>query len=88
MKTNLIKTGVKLSEMKNNVIRKGWKFLKEEKSAKGTSEEGMLMYWAITIGIVVLAVVLASLTDGFTALGKMFVDGTNGTITKPNGWGK
>ncbi|MFS0783378.1 hypothetical protein [Bacillus sp. 1P06AnD] len=63
-------------------------FLKDQASVKTTTEEGVLTYAAVVLGIVILGLVFVWLTGGFTAIGNFFNDGITGKNTKPDGWGK
>lgn len=88
MKNSLLKIGTQLNFAKMKAVSKVKSFLKDETSAKSFVEEGYLMYASIVLGIILLAVVIGFLTNGFTSIGTFFNDGVNGNNTKPNGWGK
>lgn len=87
MKNALINAGVLVQGTKEKMVSKFKKFIKEEKSAKGTSEEGYLIYGAIVVGIVVLTIIIATTTNAFDSIGAFFQDGVTGDNTNPNGWG-
>ncbi|MEQ2529121.1 hypothetical protein WMO40_20820 [Bacillaceae bacterium CLA-AA-H227] len=88
MKTTLLlKMGAVVEGTKSNVVSKVKGFLKEETSAKGSSEEGYLVYGGIVIGIIVLGIAVVFMKDGFSDIGTFFNDGVNGTNTNPAGWG-
>ena len=86
MKT-ILSISTQISTAKQNLVSKAQAFLKDETSAKGSSEEGYLVYAGIVIGIIVLGIASAFMTDSFTDIGRFFDDGVNGNNTNPNGWG-
>lgn len=81
------KIGTQVEMKKLEVVAKVKGFMKDERSAKGSSEEGYLVYAGIVIGILVLGIGVGFMTDGFTTIGNFFGDGINGTNTNPDGWG-
>lgn len=64
-------------------------FLTDERSAKGQTEEGWMVYAVIIIGILVLAIVAPFIDTAFNSIGNFFNDGVNGTIDQGglNQWG-
>lgn len=74
---------VQTVEMKQKAVE----FMKEDKSAKGATEEGYLTYGVVVLGVLILAIAVAFLTGGFESIGSFFTDGISGRNTNPNGWG-
>jgi|APAga8741244001_1050109.scaffolds.fasta_scaffold07726_4 hypothetical protein len=87
MRNALINAGIMVQGKKEKLVSKVKNFIKEEKSGKGVTEEGYLMYGAIAVGILMLALIIGFLTGGFEAIGNFFRDGVSGDNTNPNGWG-
>lgn len=83
-----VKLGTKFGMGKNKLAAKAKSFIKDETSARGSSEEGYLTYAGIVIGIIVLAIAVTFTTGGFETIGNFFQDGVTGNDTNPNGWGK
>lgn len=79
----------KVSMSIGNVKSKISNFLKEEKSARGFTEEAWLTYGALIIGIALLVIAVQFLTGGFNDVGNFFVDGVNGKVDQSglNQWG-
>lgn len=73
------------SKVKANFIS----FIKEERSARGTTEEAYLTYGAIVIGVIVLLIATGFMDNAFNAIGNFFSDGVNGDIDENglNKWG-
>lgn len=88
MKTTLTNVGILLRSKKARMMEKANAFIKDERSAKGTTEEGYLVYAVVTIGILILALSIPFLTDSFTDILNYFDAGVNGQTTNPPGWGK
>ncbi|MGG1021166.1 hypothetical protein G3M81_22935 [Bacillus paralicheniformis] len=88
MKTALIKMGTKFNMKKNNLFGKVKRFVMDETSARGSSEEGYLTYAGIVLGILALGIAVTFMTGGFETIGNFFQDGVTGNDTNPNGWGK
>lgn len=69
--------------LKGNVIERVRNFNSEETSAKGTSEEGVLVYIGVALGILVGAIVILFGKDVFTVVMNQFKTGTSKV---PTGW--
>lgn len=87
MKSQLNKVALFLSGKTEMMKQKAVSFMKEEKSAKGTLEEGYMGYAVIILGIIVLGLAAAFFTDGFTTIGDFFNDGVTGADRDADGWG-
>lgn len=77
------KTGMK--KIKTKVTT----FVLDERSARGSAEEGNLAYGAVIIGIVVLLIGSQFMDTGVNVLGNFFVDGVSGSHNESglNEWG-
>ncbi|MCM3227707.1 hypothetical protein [Terribacillus saccharophilus] len=87
MNNTLLAMGTKAKLQADAAKAKFRNFLTDEKSAKGTAEEGYGLYAAIVIGVIVLTIVLAFSKTGFGSIGSFFQDGITGKNTNPAGWG-
>lgn len=89
MKNQLsIKLGINLMNGYERVKNKAINFIKDEKSLKGTTEEGQLTFGNVVFVLIVIAIVSVFLTAAFTELGNQFMDGVTGKQTTPPGdWG-
>lgn len=63
-------------------------FLKDERSAKGQTEEGWGMYQNIVVGIIILTILVSVFYLASNDIGNNFLDGVNGEVdqTGLNKW--
>ncbi|MED3677054.1 MULTISPECIES: hypothetical protein [Bacillati] len=89
MKNLLVtKIGTKFEAGKSKLVSKTKSFIKDETSARGSSEEGYLTYAGIVLGIIALGIAVGFMSGGFETIGNFFQDGVTGKDTNPTGWGK
>lgn len=78
-----------LSQQIQNVKNKCIEFILDERSARGSVEEGQLSYAGIVIGLILLLIGSQFIDEGFNIIGNFFTDGVNGDHNESglNTWG-